>query len=78
LLACSVAKLLCVLDVWYAPHHLLVAEIQRLEVEVPKAFMPSLGIIIAVGYKAERLLDLHMEDVEAIASYVHLGVMLLQ
>ena len=43
----GVAELLHVLDSWHALHHLLVAELlQGLKVEVPKALVPTPGVVI--------------------------------
>jgi hypothetical protein len=70
----GVAELLHVLDSRHALHHLFVTELlQGLEVEVPKALVPLLGIIIAAGCKAHGLRHLHVENVEAVGASVHLG-----
>jgi hypothetical protein len=64
----SVAELLHVVDVRYAPHHLLAAELpQGLKVEVPKALVPSPSVVVAAGYKTKRLCHLCVKDVEAVA-----------
>jgi hypothetical protein len=61
-------------DAWQAPHHLLVVELlQGLEVEMPKALVPPLGVIVTVSYKTKGLRHLHMEDIEAVAPSAHLG-----
>jgi hypothetical protein len=68
----GVAELLHMLS-WHALHHLLVVELlQGLEVEVPKALVPSLGVIVAVGCKTHGLHYLHVEDVEAVGAFVTL------
>ena len=70
----GVVELLHMVDARYAPCHLLVAEpLQSLEVEVPKALVPSPGVIITVGYKAHGMHHLHMEDIKAIGASVHLS-----
>lgn len=35
--------------------------------------MPPPGVVVAMGYKINRLYHMNMEDVEAIASSIHLG-----
>jgi hypothetical protein len=70
----GVAELLHVLNSWHALRHLLVAELlQGLEVEVPKALVPPLGVVITAGCKAHGLHHLYMEDVEVIGASIHLG-----
>jgi hypothetical protein len=70
----GVTELLHVLDSRHALRHLLVAELlQGLRVKVPKALVPPLGVIVAVGCKAHELRHLYMEDVEAVGASVHLG-----
>ena len=69
----GVAELPHVVDVRHALHHLLVAEqLQGLEVEVPKALVPPLGVIVATGCKTHGLRHLHVEDVKAVGASVHL------
>jgi hypothetical protein len=63
-----------VLDSWHALYHLLVADLlEVLEVEVPKALMLLPGVVVAVGYKAHGLCHLHVENVEAVGTSVHLS-----
>ena len=70
----GVAELLHMLDARHTLHHLLVAELlQGLKVEVPKALVPLLCVIIAAGYKTHRLHHMHMENIKVIGASIHLG-----
>jgi hypothetical protein len=70
----GVAELLHVLDSWHALHHLLVADLlEVLEVEVPKALVLLPSIVVTAGYKAHGLCHLHVENVEAVGTSVHLS-----
>jgi hypothetical protein len=63
-----------VLDSRHALQHLLVAELfQGLEVEVPKALVPSPGVVVALSCKTHGLRHLHVEDIEAVGASIHLG-----
>jgi hypothetical protein len=63
-----------VLDSRHALRHLLIAELlQGLEVEVPKALVPPLGVVVAAGCKTHGPRHLYVEDAEAVGASVHLG-----
>ena len=70
----GVIELLHVLDSRHALDHLLVVELlQGLEVEVPKALVPLLGVIVVASCMTHGLHHLHVEDIEAVGASIHLG-----
>jgi hypothetical protein len=55
-------------------HHLLAPELsERLEVEMPKLFMPTPGLIISTSGEAEGSSHLHVKHVQPVAPSVDLG-----
>jgi hypothetical protein len=70
----GVAQLVNVVDMQHLVHHLLAPELlERLEVEVPKPLVPTLGLIISMSGEAEGSSHIHVKHVHPVAPVVDLG-----
>jgi hypothetical protein len=70
----GVAQLFDVVDLRHPAHHPLTPELsERLEVEMPESFVPSLGLIVSTSGEAEGSGHLHVKHVQPVAPAVDLG-----